>query len=637
MTCLSFPRSSRLVVKSQSCGSSSSKTTPRPRTTWSRACARAATSSTTPPDGPHGLFLADQRDLRRDGRRPHAARARRPARSSRRCARNGNQTPVLFLSALGEVDDRVRGLHAGGDDYLTKPFAFSELLARLEALLRRGAGRAAAQTELQVGDLEMDLLSRTVTRAGREIDLQPREFQLLEYLMRHAGQVVTRTMLLENVWDYHFDPQTNVIDVHISRLRQKIDKDFDDAAAAHRARRRLLSRVRLTRLCSRTLARFRLRAPLLLRCSASRSLAVLALRLLADRSAASTAQTDETIVGRDQRAGRAATRVRACSGLVERHRRAHAAATGVGDGVYLLADRAATTRIAGNLRALAARCRAQDGDGWLELPGRAHASSATPSRTVARAPHLVLAGGFHLLVGRDTRTERTASAALIIRGAGLAACCADARARPGRRRPDEPQRCSAGIEAINRAAERHHAGRPERSACRSRGDRRRVRPPGREPQRHARPDRAADGRHARSVTDNIAHDLRSPLTRLRSRLEMRAACGEATPTAQREAIEAPIGEADGAARHLQRAAVRSPRPRPGRRAPASRRSTSTALAARCRRALRAGGRGEGPDAGRRDRAGPVIVTGNRQLLFQALANLLDNADQVHAARAAASR
>jgi two-component system OmpR family response regulator len=135
------------------------------------------------------------------------------------------RTPVLILSALGAVDDRVKGLRAGGDDYLTKPFAFAELLARLEALLRRGTG-SAATTKLKVGDLEMDLLARTVTRGGRELDLLPREFRLLEFLMRHAGQVVTRTMLLENVWDYHFDPQTNVIDVHISRLRQKIDKGF---------------------------------------------------------------------------------------------------------------------------------------------------------------------------------------------------------------------------------------------------------------------------------------------------------------------------------------------------------------------------------------------------------------------------
>ena len=136
-----------------------------------------------------------------------------------------NNTPVLFLSAMAQVDDRVRGLQAGGDDYLTKPFAFAELLARVEALARRGKGEGP-QTKLVTGDLEMDLLSRGVKRAGQRIDLQPREFRLLEYLMRHSGQVVTRTMLLEGVWDYHFDPQTNVIDVHVSRLRQKVDKPF---------------------------------------------------------------------------------------------------------------------------------------------------------------------------------------------------------------------------------------------------------------------------------------------------------------------------------------------------------------------------------------------------------------------------
>jgi len=135
-------------------------------------------------------------------------------------------TPVLILSALGDVDDRVKGLRAGGDDYLPKPYAFSELLARIEALARR-TSPDETQTRYVVGDLVLDRLKREVTRAGESIPLQPREFRLLEYLMRHADQVVTRTMLLEHVWDYHFDPQTNVIDVHISRLRGKIDKNFD--------------------------------------------------------------------------------------------------------------------------------------------------------------------------------------------------------------------------------------------------------------------------------------------------------------------------------------------------------------------------------------------------------------------------
>ncbi|SFU71540.1 two-component system, OmpR family, response regulator [Methylobacterium sp. 174MFSha1.1] len=140
----------------------------------------------------------------------------------------GVETPVLILSALGQVDDRVKGLKAGGDDYLPKPYAFSELMARIEVLARRrGGGAAAEATTYRVGDLELDRLSHRVTRAGQEIPLQPREFRLLEYLMRHAGQVVTRTMLLEHVWDYHFDPQTNVIDVHVSRLRAKVDKGFE--------------------------------------------------------------------------------------------------------------------------------------------------------------------------------------------------------------------------------------------------------------------------------------------------------------------------------------------------------------------------------------------------------------------------
>ncbi len=140
----------------------------------------------------------------------------------------GVETPVLILSALGQVDDRVKGLKAGGDDYLPKPYAFSELMARIEVLARRRGGSSAAEaTSYRVGDLELDRLSHRVTRAGQEIPLQPREFRLLEYLMRHAGQVVTRTMLLEHVWDYHFDPQTNVIDVHVSRLRAKVDKGFE--------------------------------------------------------------------------------------------------------------------------------------------------------------------------------------------------------------------------------------------------------------------------------------------------------------------------------------------------------------------------------------------------------------------------
>ena len=139
---------------------------------------------------------------------------------------SGDSTPVLILSALGDVDNRVKGLRAGGDDYLSKPFALSELIARVEALSRR-KGVVQETTELSLADLQMNLLTRTVTRRGQLIDLTTREFSLLEYLLRNAGRVVSRSMLLESVWDYNFDPQTNIIDQHVSRLRQKIDKDFD--------------------------------------------------------------------------------------------------------------------------------------------------------------------------------------------------------------------------------------------------------------------------------------------------------------------------------------------------------------------------------------------------------------------------
>ncbi|HTP60934.1 MAG TPA: response regulator transcription factor [Burkholderiales bacterium] len=141
--------------------------------------------------------------------------------------KSGSRTPILILSALSDVDERIRGLRGGGDDYLTKPFAFGELLARLDALARRTPAAGTTPTGLTVGDLHMDLLSRRVTRGERAVLVLPREFKLLEYLMRHEGQVVTRAMLLENVWEYDFDPQTNVVDVHISRLRQKIELESE--------------------------------------------------------------------------------------------------------------------------------------------------------------------------------------------------------------------------------------------------------------------------------------------------------------------------------------------------------------------------------------------------------------------------
>lgn len=177
-------------------------------------------------DGRDGLFLATERTydaIIADRMLPHLD----GLTLIEVLRKQGNRTPVLILSALGSVDQRVEGLRAGGDDYLTKPFALAELLARLEALLRRGQVAPGPETRLKVADLEMDLLARTVTRAGQRVDLTAREFKLLEFLLRRAGQVVTRTMLLEGVWDLHFDPQTNVIDVHMSRLRQAIDKGHE--------------------------------------------------------------------------------------------------------------------------------------------------------------------------------------------------------------------------------------------------------------------------------------------------------------------------------------------------------------------------------------------------------------------------
>jgi len=176
-------------------------------------------------DGPKGLMLATSRsyDVMVVDRMLPGLEGLSIIETLRK---NEIQTPALVLSGKSSVSDRVAGLKAGADDYLTKPFAFAELLARLEALGRRGQ-LSTEETTLQVSDLEMDLVKHKVTRAGQPIELQPREFRVLEYLMRRAGRVVTRTMLLEGVWDYNFDPQTNVIDVHISRLRQKIDKNFD--------------------------------------------------------------------------------------------------------------------------------------------------------------------------------------------------------------------------------------------------------------------------------------------------------------------------------------------------------------------------------------------------------------------------
>lgn len=165
-------------------------------------------------DGEYDVLILDRMLPRMDGLSLAAA-----------LRKSGVQTPVLFLTALGSIDDRVSGFEAGGDDYLVKPFAFAELYARVGSLARRPP-LSPPDTALEVGSLRMDLLKREVTRSGKHIELQPTEFKLLEYLLRHAGQVVTRTMLLEGVWDFHFDPRTSVVETHISRLRAKVDKEY---------------------------------------------------------------------------------------------------------------------------------------------------------------------------------------------------------------------------------------------------------------------------------------------------------------------------------------------------------------------------------------------------------------------------
>lgn len=167
-------------------------------------------------DGSHDVIVLDRMLPEMDG-----------LSLAKKLRESGSQTPILFLTTMGGVDDRVEGLEAGGDDYLVKPFALAELVARVNSLTRRShrTGSESA-TNLRVGDLEIDLLARTVVRGGRRIDLQPQEYRLLEYLARHEGRVVTRTMLIENVWELHFDPQTNIVESHMSRLRTKIDKDF---------------------------------------------------------------------------------------------------------------------------------------------------------------------------------------------------------------------------------------------------------------------------------------------------------------------------------------------------------------------------------------------------------------------------
>ena len=287
-------------------------------------------------------------------------------------------TPILILSALGQVDDRVTGLKAGGDDYLTKPFAFSELLARLEALPRRRRRRRGARRGSRSAIWRWTCSSRPVKRAGQAIDLQPREFRLLEYLMRHAGQVVTRTMLLEGVWDYHFDPQTNVIDVHISRLRQKIDKGF--ATPLLHTVRGAGYCLRADNLASSRTTTFRLALLYAgLFCASVLALFAFVYWTPARSTTREREQRDRAPISR------------ACAAVYEQRRPAAASATRswsaraagrAGDSIYLLAD-ADLEPIAGNARELA---RAAEADGpWMRFGiDRSEFGDPEPHRAEAR-------------------------------------------------------------------------------------------------------------------------------------------------------------------------------------------------------------------------------------------------------------
>ncbi len=312
---------------------------------------------------------------------------------------------MLFLSALGEINHRVEGLKAGGDDYLVKPYAFAELIARVEALARRRE-TGSVQTLLRVGDLEMDLIGREVRRDGQEIDLQPREFQLLEFLMRHAGQSVTRTMLLEQVWEYHFDPQTNVIDVHISRLRSKIDKGFDRPDAADRARGRLPP--------GRLRAQTPMRLPRLVRTTPFR-LTLLFLALFAAAASAFLGYIYIATAGEAARAADAAIAREAHS--LEAVYRTRAASTALNEAVI---ERSSS-------------------DARLPLPGHGRQAAQPVSGSIGKSPIGALDGrqtwtSFGLDRDRRRRRARRAAPPAAWRSACRAASCCSSAPTSARRR-----------------------------------------------------------------------------------------------------------------------------------------------------------------------------------------------------------
>ena len=596
-----------------------------------KAFAEAGHTAHVAGDGDTGFALADSGDYdvmvvdrmlpRRDGLSVIAGLRSR-----------GNTTPVLILSALGEVDDRVTGLRAGGDDYLTKPYAFSELLARVEVLNRRASSREA-ETVYRAGDLELDRLSHTVRRAGREITLQPREFRLLEYLMRHAGQVVTRTMLLENVWDYHFDPQTNVIDVHVSRLRGKIEKGFDKSDPAHGPRRRLHAQgwvpmaFRLPAIMKTTAARlsalyfvlFALCAVLLVFYMTS-----LSARML-------TAQTMETINEEVQGLDGAYRR----GGLPFLVRVIEQRSRQPGANLYLIADaerphphrqcRKSRTGRAGD-RGLDRRAvllpalwrgqhRAPQRHGG-QTRRRATAASETRHNAIAlvsRLPNQMI-----VLVGRDLgEPERFR---VVVRRALMFALGMMAVGGlliwyfVGRR-------ALKRIDSVSEASRRIMGGDLSgRLPVTGAGD---------------EFDRLSENLNAmltkiaglneglKQVSDNIAHDLKTPLTRLRNRAEA-ALAGQA----RSGGIPRGAGRHDCRVRPADPDLQRDTDDFPARSRLFDRsadQGRSCRRDARRGRTLRAGGRGTRRGRSKLAATGAFVVEGNRELIGQALSNIVDNA------------
>ena len=521
-----------------------------------------------------------------------------------------NKTPVMFLSALGQVDERVRGLKAGGDDYLTKPFAFAELLARVEALTRRGKSDGP-QTKLQVGDLEMELLSRTVRRAGQRIDLQPREFRLLEYMMRHAGQVVTRTMLLEGVWDYHFDPQTNVIRRPRQPAPAKDRQAVSDSPAAHRPQLGIHAAIRVTA------GRPHIR-PSLWR-SAGLRLAVVYAVLFALSALALVLFLWWATAGLLDRQVEAAMRADA-QGLSEQWSNGgpmalrstiedRLAENVDDDAIYLLAD-PAMHPLAGNLATWPTAVTATDVVYELMV-------SRAGMRSMARVQRFDLPDGSHLLVGRDVETRtplRSLLTSALLWSLALLLVLG-----------------LVGGVVMQRLFRRMIASVSATAGAIAQGDlSQRVRASGRgdEFDRLAetindmldRIGRLMDG--VRAVSNSIAHDLRTPIARARARLEDAAAHSAGTEEL-RAAIGRAVADLDGVSAIFD-ALLRIAEIEAGTRRGAFADLDLADLLGDLADLFAAPAEEKGLTLAY-DAARPLPVHGDRDLIGQAVVNLLDNA------------